>query len=258
MKIGAMNHPQHNPAADIRAFAALGMEFVDLTLEPPTAASWRVDVPSIKQALKDTGLEVVGHTAYYLPIESPFEELRKAAVDELKRCLEIFAQVGARWMNVHPGRYTPMHPRSFFVERDIQSLAELIKHGAPLGVGVMVENIPGDFNDPDQLGELLAPLPELGLHLDIGHANLSVPHHMTGPILDRWGDRLKHVHVHDNKGGHADLHLALGQGTLRVQEALGAVKRCGYDGPITLEVFSEDDHFLAYSRDRLRAMWDEV
>lgn len=256
MTIGAMNHPQQDPIAEIHLFKSLGLEFIDLTLEPPAGASWRVDAKAIRQALEETGMDVVGHTAYYLPIESPFEGVRKAAVEELKTCLRIFAEVGAKWMNVHPGRYTPMHPRSFFVERDIQSLGELIEEGERVGCGVMVENIPGDFNTPDELGELLAPLPDLGLHLDIGHANLSVPYHMTGPILDRWGDRLRHVHLHDNKGGHADLHLALGQGTLDVPSALGAVKRCGYDGPITLEVFSEDDHFLVYSRDRLRDIWN--
>ena len=258
MTIGAMNHPQQDPVAEIHLFKSLGLEFIDLTLEPPAGASWRVDPKAIRRALEEAGMGVVGHTAYYLPIESPFEGIRKAAVEELKACLRIFAEVGAKWMNVHPGRYTPMHPRSFFVERDIQSLGELIDEGKRVGCGVMVENIPGDFNTPDELGELLAPLPELGLHLDIGHANLSVPWHMTGPILDRWGDRLKHVHLHDNKGGHADLHLALGQGTLDVRSALSAVKKCGYDGPITLEVFSEDDHFLIYSRDRLREIWGNL
>jgi hypothetical protein len=31
----------------------------------------------------------------------------------------------------------------------------------------------------------------------------------------------------------------------------------GYDGTITLEVFSPDRHYLAYSRDLLRRTWDE-
>jgi len=57
---------------------------------------------------------------------------------------------------------------------------------------------------------------------------------------------------------HADLHLSLGQGTLDIPAALGAVKRSGYDGPITLEVFSEDDHYLVYSRNRLREIWDSL
>ena len=57
----------------------------------------------------------------------------------------------------------------------------------------MIENLPGDYNSAPQLGELLEPLPKLGLHLDIGHANLLVPRNTTGEILNAWGSRLRHV-----------------------------------------------------------------
>ena len=96
------------------------------------------------------------------------------------------------------------------------------------------------------------------MHLDIGHANLSVPYNTTGEILEAWGKRLRHVHLHDNKGGSADLHLPLGAGTLNFRWALGELIRCGFDETITLEVFTPDRHFFAYSRDVLRRTWDEL
>ena len=43
-----------------------------------------------------------------------------------------------------------------------------------------------------------------------------------------------------------------------VARAIRALKRCGYDGTITLEVFTPDRHYLTYSRDVLRKMWDQV
>jgi hypothetical protein len=36
------------------------------------------------------------------------------------------------------------------------------------------------------------------------------------------------------------------------------LKRAGYDGTITLEVFTPDKHYLTYSRDVLRKLWDET
>jgi hypothetical protein len=33
---------------------------------------------------------------------------------------------------------------------------------------------------------------------------------------------------------------------------------CGYDGTITLEVFTPDKRHLEYSRDLLREMWDSL
>src|SRR5205085_1802876 len=136
------------------------------------------------------------------------------------------------------------------------SLRELIEVARPLGVGVMIENLPDSFNTAEQLGDLLEPLPELGLHLDLGHANLHVDHNTAAPILAAFGPRLRHVHLHDNKGGDADLHLPLGAGTLDVPRQVQLLKRSGYDGTITLEVFSPDRQFLAYSRDVLRRLWN--
>ena len=121
----------------------------------------------------------------------------------------------------------------------------------------MVENLPGDFNTAQDLGELLDPLPELGLHLDIGHANLLVARSTVEELLSAYGARLRHVHLHDNKGGSADLHLPLGTGTVDLSGAVRLLKLLGYDGTITLEVFTPDRHHLAYSRDLLQRAWDD-
>jgi sugar phosphate isomerase/epimerase len=257
MLIGTMNHPERRVTEEIEWMADLGLEFLDLTLEPPAAASWNIDIGEIRRALSRRNMAVVGHTAWYLPLASAIPEIRKAAVAELRRCLYRFAEVGARWMNIHPDRNTPWHDRRFYIEGNLASFEELLPDAEKSGVGLMIENLPGDYNSAPQLGELLGRMPQLGLHLDIGHANLQVPHNTTCEILDAWGTRLRHVHLHDNKGGHADLHMPLGTGTVDVAAAIRALQDCGYDGTITLEVFTPDRRHLAYSRDRLRALWDE-
>jgi sugar phosphate isomerase/epimerase len=258
MQIGAMNHPAHDVLEEIRWMAELGLEFIDLTIEPPAAASWKIDANAIRRELASNGMGVVGHTAYYLPFASAFDSVRKGAIDELKRCLDLFGQVGARWMNLHPDRHAPMHDRGFYIRRNIESLHELQEHAEKAGVGLMIENLPGDFNDAWQLGELLNPLPWLGLHLDIGHANLMVHRNTTEEILHAHGKRLRHVHLHDNRGGHADLHLPLGAGTLDVHASIRALKQCGFNDTITLEVFTPDRHYFSYSRDVLLRLWSEI
>ena len=257
MLIGAMNHPGKDVLHEIDWIAAMGLDFIDLTLEPPLAASWKIDRAAIRDALQRHRLGVVGHTAFYLPLASGIEEIRQASLQELRRCVDAFAEIGASWMNVHPDRHAPMHDRRFFVERNIATLQELLPYATERGVGVMIENLPGDFNTAKELGELLDPLPKLGLHLDIGHANLMVVRSTVEELMAAYGTRLRHVHLHDNKGGSADLHLPLGTGTVDVRGAVGLLKRFGYDGTITLEVFTPDPHHLAYSRDLLQRMWEE-
>ena len=257
MKIGAMNHPARDVVTEIQWMAEMGLEFVDLTLEPPAASAATLDVRAVRAALQRYGMSVVGHTAWYLPIANPFDDVRRSAVEELRRCLRVFAEVGAAWMNVHPDTRAPLHGREFVVASNRRSLAELLPEAAQLGVGVMVENLPGwGFNTAEEMADLLDPFAELGLHLDIGHCNLRPGNSSTAePILRRHGARLRHVHLHDNKGGDADLHLPLGAGTVDVPGAVGALQRAGYDGTITLEVFSPDRHYLAHSAELLRRVW---
>jgi sugar phosphate isomerase/epimerase len=255
MQVGAMNHPKRDVLEEIRWMAELGMEFLDLTLEPPAASSWLVDPDRIREELERCGLDVVGHTAYYLPLGSPIEEVRCGAVKEFERCLEVFGLVGAKWMNIHPVAYAPMHERRTIVERTIRSLRELGDSCERTGVGLMIENLPGDFNTVDQIQPLMDALPSLGLHLDIGHCNLRTDVNTCEELVRAFGGRLVHAHLHDNKGGHQDLHLPLGVGTMDWRTHVRSLKESGYDGTITLEVFTEDTHFLEYSAKLLREAW---
>jgi sugar phosphate isomerase/epimerase len=256
MQIGAMNHPAASVAAEIAWMAELKLDFIDLTLEPPGAATWKVNVETLRSLLSEHGLGVVGHTAFYLPIASSFESLRKAAVDELKRAAEIFAKIGAKWMNIHPDGHAPFIDEATVVRRNIQSLVEISSFAKEVGVGIMLENVPGRFNSVAQLTPIFEAVPDLGLHLDIGHSNLAVEHNTAAELIRKFSSRLAHVHLHDNRGGHADLHLALGMGNLDVPLYIRELRESGYDGTITLEVFATDRHFLAYSRDRLRDFWN--
>jgi sugar phosphate isomerase/epimerase len=255
MQIGAMNHPGKPLDRELAWMAELKFDFVDLTLEPPAVATWQVSPAVVRTMLRDNGLGVVGHTAYYLPIGSSFESLRRAAIDELKRAAEAFAEIGAAWMNVHPDGHAPFTDEATVVHRNIDSLRTLAEFMQPLGVGMMLENVPGRFNTVAQLAPILDAIPGSGLHLDIGHCNLGVAQNTATELITHFSRRLVHVHLHDNRGGHADLHLALGMGDMDIVTLVRTLRANGYDQTITLEVFAADRHYLAYSRDQLRRMW---
>ena len=256
MQIGAMNHPGEPLERELAWMAELKLDFVDLTLEPPAAATWQLKPEGVAGMLRDHGLGVIGHTAYYLPIASSFESLRRAAIDELKRAIEFFAELGARWMNVHPDGHAPFTDEPTIVRRNIESLRELVAFGKTHRVDIMLENVPGRFNSVAQLGPIFEAVPEAGLHLDIGHSNLIVARNTATELIAAFPGRLAHVHLHDNRGGHADLHLAIGMGDMDVEKHVRELRASGYDATITLEVFARDRHFLGYSRDRLREMWE--
>lgn len=256
MLIGAMNHPMRDVVGEIYSFREMGFDFVDLTLEPARARPDVLDVRSVAAALADTGLSAVGHTAWYLPIASPFDRVRQAALDELTSCLDVFAQLGIRRANVHPDQRVSLYDRTWIVERNADSLRYLVQRAAERGIQMMVENIPGLFSQVEMLRRLLDAAPGLAWHLDVGHANLATPANLSEQLLQAFADRLVHVHLSDNKGGDADLHLPLGAGTIDWRWVIDTLKRHHYDGTITLEVFSPDTEYLAISRRKLRHLWD--
>ncbi len=258
MLIGAMNHPQRDPIEEMAWMAQYGLDFIDLTLEPP-AADWRVLNPGrVREALHRYELKVVGHTPFYLPLASPLPLVRKAAIEEMKRCIEFFAAVGVGWINLHPDPYRPFASRKELERANREALAELLDHARLHQVNLMLENIPRAFNSVEQLAPLLDPLPDLGLHLDIGHCELDQPTNSAPEIIAHYGPRIRHVHLHDNKGGSTDLHLPLGAGTIDYETILGVLKASGYDGTITLEVFSRDGALFRHSQERLRKVWDSL
>lgn len=253
MQIGMMNDPAHDPVAEIIWAAEHGFDYIDLTLEHPKAAVEVLDVDAVQAALTRTGLPVVGHTAWYLPLASPVPRLRQAAIEEVASTFPLFRQFGARLVNVHPDPGRPALGQDENIRLNAVAFATLAEAAAQHGVRLMVENIVGAYESVAAFQKFLGADPRIGWHYDIGHAQ--VRGNRSHEYLTALGNRLVHVHLSDNSG-RSDDHLPLGVGRLEWKRFMRQVKRTGYDGTITLEVFADDRDYLLASRDRLRAAWD--
>ena len=94
MRLGFPNYPRADALEQIEWIAANGFDFVDLFLEPDRAAIGAFSPAQIRGALDRLGLGATGHLAWYLPIGSPMEQLRGAAVEIAKEYLGAFADAG--------------------------------------------------------------------------------------------------------------------------------------------------------------------
>jgi sugar phosphate isomerase/epimerase len=258
MQLGAMNHPMRDPISEIETFARMGFEFVDLSLEPSAAYAKSIDVRSIRRLLDRHEMGVVGHTAWYLPLASNFASLRETALREMEICARTFHELGVRKMNVHPQTDVPLADDNWVRDQNIASLSRLIDITDQLGIKLMLENPPRRYNRAIELRPIFDAVPGLGFHLDVGHANLATPYNRTQELAANFIDRLEHIHVSDNKGGDDDLHLPLGVGNINWRWVVAVLKNAGYDGTITVEVFSEDEDYLVMSMNKLRTLWQEV
>ncbi len=258
MLLGVMNDPRLDVFKEISWIAENGFDFIDLTIEPPNSYYNHLDARKVARALSQAGLKVVGHTFFAFPIGFPVEGIRQAACHELIRCFEFLVKVGARFVNVHLDGGTQLISEKKIIDFNLASLEELLEAAQKLGLRLMVEHFRGPFARPEPLQKLFDALPELGFHLDVGHANLFSSTNRTTTFLDRFADRLFHVHFSDNLGGTQDLHLPIGAGNIRWKDIAKALKKAGYDGTITLEVFAEYRQYLLESRRIVEKLWQEV
>ena len=258
MQIGAMNHPGRDPIEQIDWIGQNGFEFVDFTFEPPTAAPDQVDAAAVRSALDRHGLGVVAHTAWYLPISSPFVGIRQAALEEFRKALKVTKAIGATVMNTHFGKLPPFFSAEQAVEWNAETLKPLCEEAADIGITVALEHIPhGGHDQLEIFAEIMEQVPQLRFHIDSGHTKVERHYDRWDEYLEQLGDKLVHVHLSDNDGT-ADQHLPLGapRSSTDWAEHIRKLKATGYDGTITLEVFSPQTEHLLLSRDLLRMWWD--
>jgi sugar phosphate isomerase/epimerase len=249
-----MNDPAADPVREARWAAEHGFDFIDLTIEGPAAGVETLDVRALGDVLNATGLGIVGHSAWYLPFASPFKEVRAGAVAAVEALFEPLRVLGATLVNVHVDRGMHKFPYDDSLRWNAESFATLADRAAPFGLRVMVENVVNPFNTARAFRTLLGH-PELRLHLDVGHAN--VKGERTEEFLKTHRERLVHVHISDNRGVNDD-HLPLGVGEIDWPEQMQLLRGAGYDGTMTLEIFTPDRSYLIDSAERLRRLWRET
>ena len=94
-------------------------------------------------------------------------------MDEIKRALEIAEQIPFRFLIQHLGS-----PNEYFSEKKFEAAMTSIEHlrafAKPLGVRILLENIPNELSTPDRLVELIrsAHFDDVGVCFDFGHAHM--------------------------------------------------------------------------------------
>ncbi|RME55821.1 MAG: sugar phosphate isomerase/epimerase [Caldilineae bacterium] len=259
MQLGAMNDPQRNLFDEIRWIGENGFDYIDLTVEAPAAAAESTPWREVAGAIQDAGLGVICHAAPYLPIHNPSPLVRQAALDELRRTVDVAQILGAPLCTMHfMGWPRYLRDREGY-EFYRQMLDILVRHGAERGVDVAMENGVDNRHQLKYFREIFQRTPGLKLLYDVGHGNLATAKSMTREYLFALRDRLAHIHMSDNNG-REDLHLPFGapiRGGLDLLQNLRTLRSFHYDGSITVEVFGER-RWLLLSAQRIRDLWEEA
>lgn len=226
-----------------------GFDAADFNLQAllPADGVWQ---PVVEQALKDsTELEVpiqVCHLPLYNQKVATDPEYAENFHKRMLYSIDAAKALGVVHAVLHPGSTTVTvrsYDRQSQYDASMAHLAPFAEYAAKVGVDLSLENMPPlpgirqscrYCSNAEDLCELADNL-GMSICWDFGHANIAG--FKQSDALAYIGNRLKVVHIHDNRGIE-DAHCAPFMGNVDWTDAMHGLKLAGYEGPLNYEVSS--------------------
>lgn len=172
-----------------------------------------------------------------LNIVDPDKRRRIEAMDEIKRALEVAEIAPFRFLVQHVGMGNEAYdPRKF--EAALGSIEHLRAFARPLGVSLLLENIPNELSTPEKLMELIKTLhyDDLGICFDTGHAHIMSSVHQAFGVMEQ---RIRSTHIHDNQRDR-DAHLWPGDGNIDWNQTIQSLRAAPHAPALLIEIEGQE------------------
>lgn len=242
MKIGASTLAgiEYSLENALNYIEGLGLDYAELVHQYPCE---NID----PELLETFNLKYSIHAPFMdVNIASLQDQSRLNSIKQIKNSIELANRIDAEAVVIHPGTISFL-PNKFFRKEVIgfaeESMIELGKYGADLGVLTTFENMPAFsamlYQNMRELDDFLVDN-DLYMTLDVGHAN-----HAGFSSDEMIFDSVKHVHIHDNFGDD-DAHLPLGEGSIDLKRVVNNLEEKNFNGIYILEVNDYDSIKKSY------------
>jgi len=198
-------------------------------------------VKKLKEIGESQGLTYTLHAPFAnINIATPAEDMRNFFLKRLEESMDFARQLECRLTVFHPGLRTGIS--DFYPGVDwktnIESVQKLLRLSRKHGVEIAIENVPEQFGflvaNVEQFSRFFNELgKDIGLVLDVGHSNING---QTHAFIEAFGEKIIHVHAHDNDGKQ-DLHLGVGSGTVNWQQFAEDTKKTRFEGIVMVESY---------------------
>jgi sugar phosphate isomerase/epimerase len=259
-------------AETVRRLSAIGYEAVEIMADVPHA--WPAYLlPEQKQMIRDAlaqhRLSISNVNAFMMHAVNdhrqkywhpswiePDPHYRQVRIDHTKRCLTLAKELGAPCITTEPGG--PVEKGASWtaaLKLFVEMLKPVIEHAEKENVLLLVEPEPDLLIETaEQFEEFMKHMdsPMVGLNFDIGHFYCVKDE--PAPTMTRLAKWVKHIHLEDIAATRVHHHLIPGEGAIDFAEVLRAVKKIGYQGWITIELYpyvDDPDHAARTARERI-------
>lgn len=217
---------------DVQRLHNLGLQFAEIPITDP--GKFADQVKDYKGLRDKLGLYYLCHG----PREGDPNDTRSLENEYLPKVLQILplmTQLKMSLLTVH------LWLDQRFVKQDVVSfkiglLRKITDIATEAGITICLENLSEQASD---MAAVFDELPSLYMTLDLGHAQLLTEGNRSYEFIRQCPERIKHIHLHDNRGGHSyrdDLHLPAGEGIVDFEKIFNRLEGIGYDRTITLEL----------------------
>lgn len=229
-----------------------GFDHVELMMDGETHPdALAADADAIRERADDHGLDLAVHLPFALDIGSPFAHVREGSVRELAAALDTAADLGAEVAVAHAASnaWSAAWDDGTVQDHILDSVRTLDGHARDRDVRLCVENVPDGFFPVQEFPRLFAET-DAAMTLDTGHARMDgMESEDMAAFLDDHRDRVAHLHLNDTRVAE-DGHVPFGSGTLDFDTILDPLRN-DWRGTLSLEVFTYDRNYIAYSLERL-------
>lgn len=201
-----------SPADFVEYLRGLGLSHVEIRQSYLDSRQSPVDVSTLRALRESTGVTYTLHAPHTDANPGNLNEpLRRGTRDAITDTLDTAAAIDAGAVVVHGGatrRRYPARVNERAREQAVKTIREAGQHAAEVGVPLCIENQRRkeakryNTTTPERLAEFLADVgldaEYLGVTLDVGHATASGIAYQA--FVDRFGDRIRVAHLHDNDG----------------------------------------------------------
>jgi len=221
---------------DVVLLNELGLQFAEIPITNPE--KFLSHIENYQDLREDLGLYYLCHG----PREGApnnADTLENTYLPKLMHILSIMPELDMRLLTLHlwldPRFVVPQ-----LIVYKVGFLKRVLQRAGDSDITVCIENL---NENAEQMAPIFGALASLNLTLDLGHAQLLSDQNTGFGFMEKFPDRIRHIHAHDNLGGDSsadDLHLPVGKGVIDFGKILPRLKQTGYSGTITLELKPEE------------------
>ena len=246
---------RHSFQEAVERIAAIGYEGLELMADVPHA--WPAGLleqskAEIREAMSRQRMEFSNVNAFMMNAVAdsrqpywhpsfiePDESYRQVRIDHTRRALDLCADLGAPHITTEPGGpLAEGQSRREAIDLFVEVLKPLAEHADRRGVLLLIEPEPGLLIETtSQYLEVADRVdsPAIGLNFDVGHA------FCMGENLPKQIETLaahtRHYHLEDIAATRVHHHLIPGTGAIDFPKVVDAIRKTGYSGWLTVELY---------------------